>query len=387
MPPLISIIVPIYNAEIYLERCITSIQNQTYKNLQIVLVNDGSTDCSCDICEKYATEDKRITLVSQDNQGLVVARKTGVKHAAGDFIGWVDADDWIEADYVQNLVKLQNDSDAEVVAVAHYHDIGATSNLVKNGIEPGVYKIEDMVSKMVYTDSFFEYGVGPHVYTKLFSSFILKKTQVEVSENIIAGEDAAVVYPSLLEAKRICVSDIAGYHYIQNPGSLTKMSFGNEKLRVDSLISFLENKFKQKNVYDDTKRQLEVYRNYLLALRQIEAFDEGQDKLLIPYGGFDKKERFVIYGAGVLGQRIYKYLKNQEASVVAWLDMNWKTYRANGYDVVNPDELNNLVDKYDYILIANITEKIAMSIKEYLLNKGVILDKIRWFTEDFCGKK
>ena len=87
MPPLISIIVPIYNAEIYLERCITSIQNQTYKNLQIVLVNDGSTDCSCDICEKYATEDKRITLVSQDNQGLVVARKTGVKHAAGDFIG------------------------------------------------------------------------------------------------------------------------------------------------------------------------------------------------------------------------------------------------------------------------------------------------------------
>lgn len=387
MPPLISIIVPIYNAETYLDRCITSIQSQTYKNLQIVLVNDGSTDGSYDICKDYATKDERITLVSQENKGVVVARKTGVKEAVGDFIGWVDADDWIEEDYIEKLVELRDDSAADIVAVAHYHDIGDSSSLVNNGIEPGIYEVKDVVSNMLYSGSFFEYGIGPHLYTKLFSAHILKKTQAEVTENIIAGDDAAVVYSSILEAKKICVSDIAGYHYIQNPGSLTKMSFGNEKLRVDSLISFLVNKFKQKNVYDVTKRQLAVYRNYLLALRQIEAFDEGKDQLLIPYGGFDKKERFVIYGAGVLGQKIYKYLKHQEVSVVAWMDKNWKTYHVNGYDVVSPDELNNLVDKYDYILIANITEKTAMSIKEYLLNKGVILDKIRWFTEDFCGKK
>lgn len=383
---LISIIVPIYNAEIYIERCITSIQNQTYKNLQIVLVNDGSTDCSYDICRDYATKDNRITLVSQDNQGVVAARKTGVREAVGDFIGWVDADDWIEEDYVERLVNLQGDSGAEIVAVAHYHDIGESSSLVKNGIKSGVYETQDIISKILYTGSFFEYGIGPHLVTKLFDSKILKKTQLEVEGKIIAGDDAAVVYSSILEAKRICVSDIAGYHYIQNPGSLTKMSFGDEKTRVDALISFLENKFREKGVFDETKRQLDVYRNYLLALRQIEAFDEGEKDKLIPYGGISGKDRVIIYGAGVLGQKIYKYLKKEDINIVAWLDKNSETYQLNGYDVISPDELSGLSDKYDYILIANITERTAISIKKYLLNQAIDPDKIRWFTDEFCGK-
>lgn len=384
MSPLISIIVPIYNAEKYIHRCITSIQNQTYKNLQIVLVNDGSTDGSYELCKNYAQKDTRITLVSQKNQGVVAARKTGVREAVGEFIGWVDADDWIEEDYIEKLVNLQKESEAEIVAVAHYHDIGTGSSLVKNGIDAGVYEANSLVSKMLCTGSFFEYGIGPHLYTKLFSAHILKKTQSEVTENIIAGDDAAVVYSSILEAKKICISDIAGYHYIQNPGSLTKMSFGDEKTRVDSLISFLENKFREKNVFEKTKRQLQVYRNYLLALRQIEAFDEGEN-LLSPYGGFDISSRIIIYGAGVLGQRIYKYLKSKNIDIVAWLDKNWESYRENGYDVCSPEELSDLEGKFDYILVANITESIAMSIKNYLLDKGIKTEKIRWFTDEFVS--
>lgn len=386
MTELVSVIVPMYNAEKYIERCISSIQQQSYRNLQIVLVNDGSTDCTYEKCKNYAEKDNRITLLTQENQGVVVARKKGVIESVGKFICWVDADDWIESDYIENLVLLQAESKAEIVAVAHYHDIGKDSVIVKNGIKDGIYCTNDIISKMLCTGDFYEYGIGPYLCTKLFSANILKKTQADVTENIIAGDDAAVVYPSILEANKICVSDIAGYHYIQNPGSLTKKSFGDEKSRVDSLVEFLEHKFKEKSVYAETKNQLSMYRNYLLTLRDIEAFDEGKDDRLIPYGGVLKGDNVVIYGAGVLGQKIYKYLKRENIHIVAWLDKNWETYQLNGYDVISPDELDKLINCYDYILIANITEKTARSIKKYLLKQGIPDDKIRWFTEEFRGR-
>ena len=102
-----SIVVPVYNAEKYLDQCVTSIMGQTYRHLEIILVNDGSTDHSLEICRKYAEIDERITVVEQINQGVVKARKTGVEAATGDFIGWADADDWLESGYIEGLVKLQ----------------------------------------------------------------------------------------------------------------------------------------------------------------------------------------------------------------------------------------------------------------------------------------
>lgn len=386
MPHLISVIVPIYNAEQYIDRCIISIQNQTYKKLQIVLVNDGSTDNSHEKCRNYALHDSRINLIYQKNQGVVAARKTGVREACGDFICWVDADDWIENDYIEKLALLQEKSQAEIVAVAHYHDIGEDSFLVKNGIKNGVYRTNDIISRMLYTGKFYEYGIGPHLYTKLFATHVLKRAQAEISERIIAGDDAAVVYPSILEANKICVSDLAGYHYIQNPGSLTKKSFGNEKERVDSLVNFLEIKFKERCVYDRLKEQLSLYRNYLLALRNIETFDEGVNDRLIPYGGVSAEDKVVIYGAGVLGQKIYKYLMREGINIVAWVDKNWEIYNFNGYSVISPDKLVEINDNYDYILIANITENIAVSIKNTLIKQNIQVDKIKWFTEEFCGR-
>ena len=94
----ISVIVPVYNGELYLKECIDSIRNQTYPNLQIIIVNDGSTDNTSVVCEQYARIDKRIQVVNKENAGLVAARKTGIEHASGKYIGFVDADDWIDKD-------------------------------------------------------------------------------------------------------------------------------------------------------------------------------------------------------------------------------------------------------------------------------------------------
>ena len=103
----LSIIVPFYNVERYIGKCIESILGQTYQNFQLILVDDGSKDNSLAICKQYMKKDSRIEIIHKENGGVVSARKAGVTLANGDFIGWVDGDDWIEPTYFEELVKMQ----------------------------------------------------------------------------------------------------------------------------------------------------------------------------------------------------------------------------------------------------------------------------------------
>ena len=108
----ISIIIPIYNTEKYLERCIDSVIQQTYRNIEVILVNDGSTDKSSRICNEYVHRDRRIILIEQKNQGAAAARNTGLKHATGDYIGWVDSDDYIEEDMFKSMLDCIHEINA-----------------------------------------------------------------------------------------------------------------------------------------------------------------------------------------------------------------------------------------------------------------------------------
>ena len=384
----VSIVVPVYNAENYLDQCVTSIMGQTYRHLEIILVNDGSTDHSLEICRKYAEIDKRITVVEQINQGVVKARKTGVEAATGDFIGWADADDWMESGYIEGLVKQQEESNADIVAATHFHDIGSDSRLIKNGVNIGIYDIKQILPVMLYTGEFFEYGITPQLYTKLFRANILKKTQLTVADNIIAGDDAAVVYPSLLMAEKVCVSNITGYHYVQHPASITKTGFSDEPARIRMLIEYLKNIFRKAGVSEWMDHQLASYENYMLALRQIDIFDAADsEKILVPYGGFRENDRLVIYGAGVLGQKIYHYLEaDGRVKLTGWLDKNYDVYRKQGFGVDSSDLLSKVNLEFDYIVIANITESVAMMMKDFLLASGVAEEKIRWFSAEFLGR-
>lgn len=384
----VSIVVPVYNAENYLDQCVTSIMGQTYRHLEIILVNDGSTDHSLEICRKYAEIDKRITVVEQINQGVVKARKTGVEAATGDFIGWADADDWMESGYIEGLVKLQEESNADIVAATHFHDIGSDSRLIKNGVDTGIYDVKQLLPVMLYTGEFFEYGITPQLYTKLFRANILKKTQLTVADNIIAGDDAAVVYPSLLMAEKVCVSNITGYHYVQHPASITKTGFSDEPARIRMLIEYLKNIFRKAGVSEWMDHQLASYENYMLALRQIDIFDAADsEKILVPYGGFRENDRLVIYGAGVLGQKIYHYLEaDGRVKLTGWLDKNYEVYRKQGFGVDSSDLLSKVNLEFDYIVIANITESVAMMMKDFLLASGVAEEKIRWFSAEFLGR-
>ena len=114
MEPLISVIIPVYNVESFLEKCIDSVINQSYKNLQIILIDDGSTDHSGDICDRYKNIDKRILVIHQKNQGLSVARNTGLNYSKGDWIAFLDSDDWLESDAYEVLYDIADKHQADI---------------------------------------------------------------------------------------------------------------------------------------------------------------------------------------------------------------------------------------------------------------------------------
>lgn len=151
----ISIIVPIYNVEAYLQKCLSSILDQTYRQFELILVNDGSTDASGEICDYFAASDDRITVIHKKNGGVTSARKAGLRRAIGDFVGWVDPDDWIEKDYFEKMVLAQEDSQADIVAGNHFRDIGKQSYTVCNNILAGLYTRESILPKLIYSGKFF----------------------------------------------------------------------------------------------------------------------------------------------------------------------------------------------------------------------------------------
>ena len=378
---MISVIVPIYNTSEYLEQCVGSILNQTYRDLEVILVDDGSSYLCGKACDEYAVTDYRVKVIHKENGGLVSARKTGLKAATGEFVGYVDSDDWIEPDYYEKMVLAQEKTGADIVLSGHFHDIGADSRQVRDNFSVGVYTKEQLLPALLYAGRFFEYGVQPHMVTKLFKKEIAVKMQMRVDNRIVIGEDAAVVYPSVLEAEKVYVSDVCAYHYIQHPNSITKSREVKKGAEIyDLLFKCLEEAFKEKKVWEILESQLKQYKKYLLFMHQISIFDK---KVLMPYGGIQQGSKVIIYGAGVLGQKMYRYLaEKEEISIVLWVDQKYVVYQENGFGVSDPDEILKVTD-YDFILIANTVQDVAENIRQYLVDKGIDNKKILWFSEEF----
>lgn len=164
MSNLISVIVPVFNAEKYLERCINSISNQTHKNLEILLVNDGSTDSSKSICETLAKKDTRIKLFNQENRGSSIARNTGLDNATGDFISFVDSDDYIENVMLKKMLELLIKHDIEVVEIERNSESD-------NKVFDNSFTIEDAVKateRIIKTTSF-------QVWKRLYKKSVVEK--------------------------------------------------------------------------------------------------------------------------------------------------------------------------------------------------------------------
>lgn len=202
----VSLIVPIFNAEKYLKKCLDSILNQTYKNFEIILVDDGSTDRSGDMCDEYASTNEQIQVIHKRNKGLVEARITGIENASGKWIAFVDADDWIETNFLSALVNSMSQTEADIAIAGYIRERDKARTAILNNIESGIYVEEDLAeaiySKMLCFKKFFEFGILPYIWNKIYKKDILMECYKEMDTAIYDGEDVAIVFPYLLKAKK-----------------------------------------------------------------------------------------------------------------------------------------------------------------------------------------
>ncbi|MCM1112008.1 MAG: glycosyltransferase [Muribaculum sp.] len=384
--PYISIVIPVYNVEPYLEKCLNSVLGQNYQDFECILVDDGSTDKSGKICDRFASADPRVTVVHKSNGGLVSARKAGLQKAAGEFIGCVDSDDWVEEDYFEKMVEMQQKTGADIVAGNHFRDVGSESYPIFNNIPIGLYSREDILPKLIYAGKFFEFSVHPSLCTKLIRKRIVDTTQMSVNEDIVSDEDGAVLYPSVLEADTVVITDICGYHYVQRQGSISKSECPDDLRRLRLVFDHVEKAFASKGLLEDLKFQMMQWQKYVYLERHIQVFDDqtSGDTILQPYGGIPLHSRIVVYGGSALGQTIVRYISGDHlAENVLWIDQAYENFQKQGLPMFPPEDIRKLENQYDYVLLASVTERIVASMKRCLLDLQVPEDKIVWLSEDF----
>ena len=386
----ISIIVPIYNAADYLDKCISSILEQTYDSLQIILVDDGSTDQSAQLCDTYKEKDLRITVIHKPNKGLVSARKVGLRVATGEYIGYVDADDWIEPDFYKHMLSDMTYYRVDMVETEHFIDVGAKSDQIKSRLPYGRYNANEIIPIMLCDKEFNECSLRPYLWSKLFKKSILTKHQMCVAETICCGEDIAVTYPYILDAESIYFSDYAVYHYVQRQDSMTGMqsSIGQESDR--ELIWHLKKVFGQSEKYSEIMlRQLNQYTKSMLLIRQLSFFDkDSENKILLPFGGIDCNKRIAIYGAGRLGKSVYRYLKTlYKEKTILWGDKAYEMYMQMGLPVISPREIVERQDEYDLLLIAMSSQVVSDTAKKFLVQEGLKTTKAVWLTKEFISEE
>lgn len=356
---MISIIVPVYNAADYLCICIESILGQIYQNFEVVLIDDGSTDGSASICDKYAKIDNRVKVLHKKNEGLVRARKTGLLMSAGDYIGYVDADDWIEKDMYQKLSACMEKYQVDVAMCGRYENTGSVEKEVYHAFSEGKYDkarlMKEVYPRMITGDTFFDWHMFPGVWDKLFKRELLIKYQMDVCDELKMGEDAACSYPAILNAESIFVLHDCLYHYRQTTASMVKQSDSTylERKQFKKLFETVNLSFaKDKDIFD-MREQWKKYVIFLMIPRLDELY-QGYDNnsFLFPFREVKKGSKIVLYGAGTYGQRLYGYLKRTGfCRIAVWVDRNYAEFQKMGLEVEDPEQIEKV--NYDYIVIAN----------------------------------
>lgn len=261
----ISIIVPVYNVEYYLRRCIDSILNQTIKNTEIILINDGSQDRSGDICDEYKKKDNRVIVIHKENGGLSSARNAGLEIATGELVGFIDSDDWIEPDYYETLYNgiIKYNADISVMhfkIVTNYEKIQFATKVKEQWV--GFHRHQAMES--FFTDNF----IGNSAWNKLYRSNLFK--DIKYPEGMLM-EDKATTYKLINKSNLVVVNSSRKYHYYLRNDSIMQSNFNRKKF--DSLkihmdqIEFVDRNYPEFYELIRARYAYEAFRLLLMMIR------------------------------------------------------------------------------------------------------------------------
>lgn len=385
--PLLSVIVPVFNCEQYLRECVDSIRKQTYTNLEIILIDDGSTDRSGDICDEFSCLDDRIRVIHQRNGGQQSATTRGIECACGEYIGFIDADDYIDKEMYMELYGLMGDADM------------ITSGIIKCDIDGQImHESTDLLPEGLYYDTddilydnlfiFSDYIDGPIIggimnnkVCKLFRYEIVKQIYKSVNISIAIAEDMLFVLAYILQCKKIRVSHKKFYHYRNNNASVLSRKnpeFLSEENRLyGSVMNLIHGHRKEREIAIQYQKRF-LYELYMHMPRIMDI-----DESVMPpdYCFSDDSnlvgKKIVIYGAGKVGKDYIKYWRvHNNVQIIAIIDNKDMDLPLYGVDVFKPEYIQNL--DYDYIICAALKEEMATSMIMQLKALGISEKKILW---------
>lgn len=270
MKDLISIIIPVYNEEKYLDKCISSIVNQTYGNLEIILVDDESPDKCPQICNRWSKKDKRIKVVHKQNGGVASSRNEGLKNATGTIIGFVDSDDYIEKDMFEKLYKNLMMNNADISMCSYYDEyIDGRKKMGKHFDDFTIINGIDAIKNLLL-----EKNISNHLWNKIYKKELFDKIEFPLGRKM---EDLSVMYRLFEKSKIIVFDNYIGYHYLQHENSI--MGNVNEKLINDyELAAFDRNKDLLKK-YSNLELEININNITMYKLLHYLAFLSGNREL------------------------------------------------------------------------------------------------------------
>jgi len=247
-----SIIIPVYNAEKYIEKCVVSILNQTYINIEIIIIDDGSKDNSLLILKKNTELDTRIKILTQNNSGPSIARNVGIENATGDYISFIDADDWLEENAFQLLYKyISENAFPEIIM---FNNFVNDSKKNKPFLETGLYEREAIIKKiyprLIESTHKSESAIRASVCLRIFKKEILNN-EIRFNDILKNNEDLVFTFEATLKAKSfLYLGDLYIYHNNMTEGSISRGYLHNSIERMKPLLNILTNIARQQNQFD-----------------------------------------------------------------------------------------------------------------------------------------
>ena len=393
---MVSVIVPVYNSENYICKCLDSIAGQTYEDLEVVVIDDGSMDSSGTIADEYAERDKRFRVIHQENQGLVNARKQGVRKAQGEYVLFVDSDDWLSENAIEELMRLAKKSNADVVASGALkaylfensneefdeetkNEDGDYWCYVNEGniAEAGAYqgdRLEELKRKLFCIEDYCSLALLPYLWNKLWKRELIERFVLDADESIKVGEDVAIGFPAILTATCVEVTNSGYYHYRQNGESMMRRAM-DERAEYENarrLETYLKTELTGLGCFEQMRSGLERYIDNQLFTRAYGIMNEQKScEGLFPF--CDKMpENLVIYGAGEFGKAVYRYASGK-TKVKAWIDRSAELLKKMGCPVISLDEY--VPSPEDVLVVAVLRKKSVEAIEKTLVEKVAFSDE------------
>lgn len=364
----LSVIVPVYNVESYIRRCLDSLISQTYRNLEIILVDDGSTDRSGLICDEYALLDSRVQVIHKANGGITSARKAGILQATGEYTTAVDSDDWIEEEACENMVMRIEEYHPDMLVLGYKKEYTGFTEEYGNGIKDGFYQKEEFWNEFnccVKQHAFFCQPINMALWNKAIRTEILRKYQLVSLDELRKNEDDAQVFSCLLDSNSIYVGTECFYHYCVRKSSIIWESRKEDYelfLKLAEYLILSYHNSPNKNYMDKDFLLYKMFYQIILDVPEM----MFRDKRCIVYPRIRKNGSIIIYGKGVFSGRLIDCIKKMQfCNIVAIID---KT------DIDNILQID--AESYDYIVIAVLNYIVAESTAKFLLESGVPEKKI-----------